>query len=335
MHPYLRLRLTARPADGEPAEPPPAPLLRRVLGKALVDGFCPFGKPHCQPSPQAKGRPPAPQELCRLAEACPYGVLFAASLSPRPPFALHVPAEAGEEAAQIELTLLGDAWRFYPWAVSAVQQALAGGLGKERRPWLLESIARVRPDGGIEELCGGEIAALPTDLEPDLLGLAVEPFVAAQPVTVDFVSPVRLIEDGHLVRDGKPVTLGLLVARILDRFAGLFGEASSEVLRPEIRAAVESEAARVPTLADETEWVEVKDYSARSRSELLMGGKVGRVVFGPEAARLLPILKAGEVLHVGKNPTTGCGRIEVSTGVPLTSESPEKGGRLAEGEKTA
>ena len=45
------------------------------------------------------------------------------------------------------------------------------------------------------------------------------------------------------------------------------------------------------------------DLAAR-RCELLLGGKVGRLIYGVEAARFLPILKAGEILHVGKNPTS-------------------------------
>jgi hypothetical protein len=107
------------------------------------------------------------------------------------------------------------------------------------------------------------------------------------------------------------VPFALLIARILDRFASLYGEAGSDVLRPEVRSVVEAEAARVPLLADETRWVEVHDFSARSRSEMLLGGKVGRLVYGGEAARFLPILHAGEVLHVGKNAAAGCGRIQI------------------------
>jgi hypothetical protein len=103
----------------------------------------------------------------------------------------------------------------------------------------------------------------------------------------------------------------VLVSRILDRFQGLFGEDASEILHPAIRATIEAEAARVSLLVDETEWVEVKDYSARSGAEMLLGGKVGRLVYGPEAVRFFPILRAGEVLHVGKNATSGCGRMEV------------------------
>ncbi|MGH9361779.1 MAG: CRISPR system precrRNA processing endoribonuclease RAMP protein Cas6, partial [Thermoanaerobaculia bacterium] len=101
-----------------------------------------------------------------------------------------------------------------------------------------------------------------------------------------------------------------------DRFAGLYGEQSSDLLRPEIRSVVEAEAVRVPLLADTTRWIEVPDYSARSGAEMLLGGKVGRLLYGGEAARFLPILRAGEILHVGKNTASGCGRIQVDLPPP-------------------
>ena len=67
----------------------------------------------------------------------------------------------------------------------------------------------------------------------------------------------------------------------------------------------------MPLIRDRTRWIEVKDYSARSRSELRLGGKVGPLLYGEEAARFLPILRAAEILHLGKNPASGCGRIRV------------------------
>lgn len=325
MHPYLRFELRVRPADDRVREnPPPAPLVRRVLGKALVDAFCPFGEPRCQPSAGRGTVPrPTPAELCSLAESCPYGVLFAASRSPRPPFALYV-VEAGEDAAiLLEITFLGPSWKLHPWALAAVRRALEVGLGIERRRYAIEGIARVRPDRSREALCGRDLAALSPVLHPDALGLRLEPFLAPQPLEVQLLSPTRLLYDGKLLPGRAPVPFELLIARILDRFQGLFGEAGSEILHPAVRAAVEAEAARVPRMADDTRWIEVRDYSARSGAEMLLGGKVGRLVYGPEAVRFLPILVAGEILHVGKNPTSGCGRIEVSLPGLATQSSPD------------
>ncbi len=333
--PYVRfalaLRCESKDARGGPPAIP-APMLRRILGKALIERFCPFGRPLCEGTlkPRTRGAapvqasghgapaaPPAacrptPRDLCRLAEACPYGVLFAASRTPRPPYALFVPpGESAGLTARIELTLFGPAWRLYPWALGALRDALGNGVGKQRSCWLVDKIHRIHADRRLEPLAGGDLAQLPPDLAPDLLNLAIEPYLAPQPVTVLFLSPARLLRDGRLLPGREPVPFALLIARILDRFAGLYGPDAGEALRPEIRTVIEAEAARVPVLEDDTRWLEVPDYSARSRSELLLGGKVGRAVYGDGAARFLPILRAGEILHAGKNAASGCGRIQV------------------------
>lgn len=314
MFAYLRLHLVLKPTSSGSRGTTAAlagPRVRRVLGKALIDGFCPFGEPRCQPRSQG-GSPPPPEELCELAECCPYGVLFAGSLTKRPPFALFLPPPGDEgETDGLELTLYGKGWRHYAWSLLSLQRAFIQGLGKERREWEITEILRVSTDRRCERLCGGDLSALPATLAPDLLGLAIEPYLAPQPVEVTLLSPTRLLDDGKLLPGHASVPFKLLVARVLDRFRGLYGDDASEILHPGIREVIEAQAEQVGLLVDETEWLEVADYSARSRSELLLGGKVGRLVYSEGAAPFFPILRAGEILHVGKNPTSGCGRIAV------------------------
>lgn len=332
MHPYLRLHLHLRPAGQEAGRARLAerseqdrlrlsPMLRRVLGKALIDLFCPYGEPRCQPQ---GGKPVAPQTLCALAEACPYGVLYAASQSGRPPFVLAVITDDERVGRAghllLALTLVGPACQAYGWALMAIARGLRLGLGKSRERWEIAAVERLRPDGSCEPLCAEALSAMPSTLVPDHLDLDTEPIRKPQQVVIVLHSPTRLLRGGRLVRSGQELGFEVLIARILDRFRGLFGDRASEVLRPENRARMEDEAARVPLVRDETRWIDVPDYSARSRSALLMGGLMGRLVYGEGAARFLPILRAGEILHVGKNPTAGCGRMEVEHEGP-TSKS--------------
>jgi hypothetical protein len=298
---YLRLRVELKLKDGGAGEALTAPRLRRVLGKAFVDGWCPFGRPRCQDDAKRTA-----EELCPQAGSCPYGVLYAASRSGRPPFALYVPS-SGES---VELTLFGPAWRLYGWVLLALEGALAAGLGKRREQWEIARVVRVRPERDGEELCGDELEDLPSDVEPDVFSLTTDRYLVPRPVGVELLSPTRFVRDGRLVHEGA-VPFEVLVGRVLDRFRGLYGDGASEILRPSVRTAIEARASAVGLVEDETRWVEVKDYSARSRSELLLGGKMGRMVYGEGASSYLPILEAGEILHVGKNPASGCGRMRV------------------------
>ncbi len=317
MHPYLRFHVQAQPELPRRLHRRPAvrsselttPRLRRVLGKALIDTFCPFGAPRCQ---QGSARR-SPTELCHLAETCPYGLLYAASGSQRPPFALFIEPCAAAGAAQrtVELSLYGPAWKAYPWFLTALQRAFAMGFGRARQSWRIDRIFTISAGGKRHQVCSAELSELPADLSPEMLSLTTDRYLPSEPLRVELMSPTRLIRDGRLLPRDQPVAFELLIARIFDRFRGLYGDQSSELLRPSVRTEIEDAASRVSLLRDETRWVEVRDYSARNRSEFQLGGRQGRLLYAEPAARFLPLLQAGEVLHLGKNPTSGCGRIRV------------------------
>jgi hypothetical protein len=124
-----------------------------------------------------------------------------------------------------------------------------------RQRYQITEVQRERGDGTRETLCGSDLRELPPFLEPDLLGLGLEPYLASQPLQVEL-------------------------------------------------------------LREETRWYELPEGSAGDHVELRLGGKIGRLVYGLGAARFYPILRAGEVLHAGKNPAAGCGRIRVSLPEP-------------------
>jgi hypothetical protein len=160
-------------------------------------------------------------------------------------------------------------------------------------------------------LAQDNLRALPATLEPDHFLFHLDPEAAPAPVTVHLASPTRLVASSEVVRGAEPVPFSLLVARLLDRFGNLYGEGASPLLAPERRGKLSATAATVPLLADDTRWLAAADFSARSRQEMDLGGKVGCLTYGPPATTFLPLLKAGEILHIGKNAAAGCGRVVV------------------------
>ena len=138
-----------------------------------------------------------------------------------------------------------------------------------------------------------------------------EPFVAPKPVAVELLSPTKLLVQGQPIPREEPIPFDVLVKSTLDRFAGLYGAGASEILTKSVRATVESEAARVPLLADETTWQDHSHGSRRSRHRLDLGGRIGRLVYGAQASWFFHILRAAEILHLGKNATFGSGRLRV------------------------
>lgn len=305
--PYLRLRFECLGQAGSADERAlDGPIVRRVLGRALIERFCPFGRPLCE---EPEG-PETPVERCDLARCCPYGVLFAGSLTARPPFALFVPLRAVGPSTPVELTLFGPGVNVFAWAVEAVVRALAAGIGARRRPYRVSRVIRVGPDGSTATLGEGP-NPLPPRIEADRLVPTSERVDAEAPALVEFLSPARLKAEGRLLKGPGAPPFAVLVARVLDRYRDLFGQDVGDVVRPALRGTTLALARRVEVLVDEVEWIEVEDYSARQGQELRLGGKAGRVLYGPGAGAFLPILRLGEVLHVGKNAASGCGRMAV------------------------
>lgn len=59
-------------------------------------------------------------------------------------------------------------------------------------------------------------------------------------------------------------------------------------------------------------WVEVPRFSRNQRQAITFGGWMGWVRYAAEPAPWLPLLRAGELLHVGKHTTFGFGATELS-----------------------
>jgi CRISPR/Cas system endoribonuclease Cas6 (RAMP superfamily) len=57
-------------------------------------------------------------------------------------------------------------------------------------------------------------------------------------------------------------------------------------------------------------------YSGRQEHRISMGGFVGDVTFEGDVQPFVQIIKAGEILHVGKGTAFGLGRYGVQQGDP-------------------
>ena len=61
-------------------------------------------------------------------------------------------------------------------------------------------------------------------------------------------------------------------------------------------------------------WYDWERYSARQDTKLKMGGFIGEISFEGDIGPFMPLIKAGEVLHVGKGTGFGLGKYKLSRG---------------------
>lgn len=321
MNDYLRLRLGLGSVGPERSIPFRdqdrvwwGPLVRRVLGRALIDIDCPVGRPLCQGPPRGKRGPEtSPGERCQIADRCSYGVLYASSLTRRPPFALHVPPTApGELPEVVELTLLGPGIDQHPKAIVALSQALNRGLGQGRRQLRVLSVEAVSPRGDPVPVCGEGLRWVAGEAPVSTIDLTVgESTGDGSEVRLELMSPTRLAVRGRLLKGDAPVGLDIVVSRTIERLEEVYGQGAA-ALGGLDRHELESAAEKATLAEHRIEWVEVRDWSARKQIGVNLGGKLGWQVYREVVPELRAILGAASVVHLGKNPTSGCGRVEVS-----------------------
>lgn len=302
--PLARYRFTFRMADTLRLPDYAGSLLRGQFGAALRRVSCMTGDKTC--------------DGCPLRATCPYPAIFE---TPAPathamqhfshvpnPYIIEPPPfgtrfiDAGG-ALQFSLVLVGRAVTQLPLVSFALQRAVEGGLGRERARGALEQIAWQAGDGA-EDFAPvwqhGDAAIASHDARVTL--------PAARPVrTLRLVvrTPLRLQQQGHPVRP-QALTPRKLIADLLRRIT-LLAEFHAD------RPGFVTDASALVRQADglvhqpALRWQDWSRYSSRQQQEMTLGGAVGEWTLQGELAALLPWLRLGQWLHVGKNATMGMG----------------------------
>lgn len=218
-------------------------------------------------------------------------------------------AEAGE-VWSFSLTLIGCAAQFEAMVVEAVAAAAGRGIGRKRGRSLLLTTRWISPTGG----------APLTVLDDATLPMADLPTHA---LALTFHTPLRLIQHGRLVRQPH---LDVLVQRLFERLEALSVQYGSDPPAPEMwqhhRRETELVASAAELLDDRTHWHDAWSGSKRTATVTPTGGLVGSAVWRGDLTPLLPWLRWGEALHVGKNAVKGDGWFSVESvaerGLPPT-----------------
>jgi hypothetical protein len=280
-------------------------LLRGQFGAALRRVACMTGDKTC--------------DGCPLRATCPYPAIFEApapaahamqafSHVPNPyvieppPFGTRLIDAGG--ALEFGVVLVGRAVAQLSLVSFALQQALEGGLGRERARGRLERIAwqaGTAADDLVTVWLDGDAAIAAHDAR-----IAPPPMTDAQAVHLTLQTPLRLQQQGRPVR-AEALTPRKLIADLLRRLT-LLAEFHAD--RPGLAADAANLVRHAETLAHRPalRWQDWSRYSSRQQREMTLGGAIGEWTLTGELGPLLPWLWLGQWLHVGKNATMGMGR---------------------------
>jgi hypothetical protein len=327
----LRATLKWRRPDGIPG-PVIANVLRGAMGITFRKLVCPIEwfDHECHP--------------CSLYRTCAYGQLFMPKPSeesgvlrkqqdaPRP-FVIEPPGLDSEESINQEelafrIVLFGKAVDESSLFISALIRLCHEGIGRNRTPLDMVDVVAEHPLGNESVLVGTEsIIRLPSRYltthdfaEGEVFRSSQEPTL----LSVHFTSPLLLKSGSHVLANGTHVEarevresppFGALISRLRDRLSSLsafYGERWLADFR-EI-----GERANQVTIHDsKTVWLTRNRRSTRTGHAHEISGLVGRTTYSfrneQELRYFLPLLRVGELIHVGKNAPWGNGGIRLES----------------------
>ncbi len=270
------------------------PIFRGQMGRYLRQGCCPF---YDDPGKDC--------ENCGLAKGCLYLKLFAPQTrnpsDPRP----FVPVLEGEnsqsmfqkgEKGKAGLVLMGPAITYSSLFCEAALSAL-GAFPLQTGPVQVEM-----PEGPVfshEAEHAGRT----------LKEWAERDFVQGRECRgLRFVTPMRVTGKERGLRDD--VNFFVLMQALLRRLRDLKRAFDTDRDMGDSREILDK-AAQVQVRENRLKWEKRERYSARQGQDVYLSGFTGYISFDREISDFYPLLKAAEIVHVGKGTSGGCGRVEL------------------------
>ncbi len=206
-----------------------------------------------------------------------------------------------------------------PYVVYAVSEMARRGLGAERAPFELTEVAMIDEGGDRTPVYSGESQRIRvhksatmklSDLVRQRLNqLAATSEPCADKLRLKFLTPARIRVEGDLqVR----MSFELLARNLLRRVSMLAAVHGSARLELDYRGLIER-AGKVETRSSALRWFDWERYSNRQQTKMNLGGFMGEVeYFGKPIEEFLPLIAAGELLHVGAGTSFGMGRFQIA-----------------------
>ena len=245
-------------------------------------------------------------------ETCPYSQIFE---SPTPkhaeimrkytnvphPFVIYPSDVSAEGEFTVDLVLIGEAHRYFPYFVMTFLRMAQSGLGPRRTPFAIhaiESAGRVVYDPETNGVL---------DFESPQRFRATERDASA--VKIELVSPLSLNRDGAVLREWDTRTFISALLRRIKNLGHFHGEVDLDI---DFNRLLANAAERVTMTTNHTRWVARHRFSSRQDQVMRIDGLMGSVALEGALSPLLPYLELGAVVHNGKKTSFGNGKYELT-----------------------
>jgi hypothetical protein len=291
---------------------------RGVFGTALKKVVCALKQQTC--------------DTCLLRDRCVYTLVFEIPPdqdtegvpSPPHPFIIEPPLTTTAHFTagtflDFNLLLFGRANDFLPYFVYAVEQMGRTGIGQRlngnRAVFHLSGVSsgeQIVYDPDSRKLQ----SVPPSDFSWERFAAGISTFDCPE-ITIHLETPLRLKYENRLQAE---LPFHVLVRALLRRVTMLnrhFGNGEPEL---DYKGLV-ARAQKVQTKESRLLWFDWRRYSNRQEQAMLMGGMTGEISYRGDLEDFIPLIKFGELVHVGKATAFGLGKFSA-----CFSPSPHRGG---------
>lgn len=268
---------------------------------------------------------------CLLKEKCVYSYVFETPLpigasimrkyrSVPHPFVIEPPPEKRrgykpDDEIAFRLILIGKAIDYLPYFIYSFHELGEMGIGKGRGRFELCTVDSVeRMDSAHEALkriYDSKIKVL-KPYNPMNVGIAINISGSnsdeRKQLTMSFKTPTRISYNHHLT---LVLEFHVLIRQLLRRLSLLaYFHSGGEQTGWDFKGIIKK-AESVKVQKQNLRWYDWERYSVRQDTRMKMGGFIGDITFEGNIEPFLSVLKAGEILHVGKGTSFGLGKYEI------------------------
>ncbi len=257
---------------------------------------------------------------CMLKSKCTYAYIFETSPSEDTnimgmskyekiphPFIIEPPMEnlrAYEPGDSLifQLVLVGDSLDYLPYFIYTFEELGKIGIGRRRGKYKLqnvtsnENLVYSAKDRMIKNTPPAEII-----IPEGIAGNANE----AKTVTLNFITPARISYQRGLTSD---LQFHILIRNLIRRLNLLYYFHCGKTASSMHFKSIIDEAGKISVERNSLKWWDWERYSTRQGVSMKMGGVIGEITYSGNVDPFLPILHAGEILHVGKGTSFGLGK---------------------------
>jgi hypothetical protein len=266
---------------------------------------------------------------CLLKEKCIYSYIFETPppsdtkimrkyISAPHPFIIEPPPEkrhgypTGTELS-FGLILIGKAIDYLPYFIYTFDELGKIGIGKGKARYELKNVVceeKIIYDSETKTLKQSTSSLL--NIESCFLNSESKLLNSEHPeiklLKINFLTPTRILYNGHLTLD---LEFHILIRNLLRRLSLLsYFHCGGDPSGWDFKRIIEM-ANDVGVEERSLRWYDWERYSTRQDTRMKMGGFIGGITFKGNFEPFMQIIKAGEVLHVGKGTAFGLGKYEL------------------------